>query len=93
MLFAVHTATHTYLGYIAVSGDVVSLQLEGSMKFGGNAELEPDTPDGKLMDLDSISSTQLARHVSSVMTWLVSVQITIMYIVQITPLTKLSSPN
>jgi len=33
------------------------------MKFGSNAELEPDTPDGKLMDLDSISSTQLARHV------------------------------
>ena len=43
--------------------NVNPLQVEGSMKFGNNAELEPDTPDGKLMDLDSISSTQLARHV------------------------------
>jgi len=46
--------------------NVVSQQLEGIMKFGGSAELEPDTPDGKLMDLDSISSTQLARHVRTI---------------------------
>ena len=48
---------------ILTTDNVLSLQVEGIMKFGSSAELEPDTPDGKLMDLDSISSIQLARHV------------------------------